>query len=77
LGLFKTRVHGDWDLDIGFNGVRTMDIAKELKRVETLPAYSRMACINNHIKDTEPEDFMVEHNQLHHHAETSWKLPDS
>ncbi len=62
--------HGDWDLDtnIGFNGIRTTDIAKELELVETLHAYSGMVRINDCV--VEPEDFMVEHNLLHHHAET-------
>jgi hypothetical protein len=62
--------HGDWDLDtdIGFNGIRTTDIEKELERVETLRAYSGMVRINDCVED-EPEDFMVEHNLLHHHAE--------
>jgi hypothetical protein len=60
--------HGDWDLDtnIGFIGNCTTDIAKELKLVETLRAYSGMVRINDCVD--EPEDFMVEHNLLHHHA---------
>jgi len=63
--------HGDWDLDTntGYNGIRTADIAKELERIEIPRAYSGIVRINDRVED-EPEDFMVEHNLIHHQAET-------
>ncbi len=63
--------HRDWDLEIdaGYNGIRTADIAKELEPIETLRAYSGMVRINDRVEE-EPEDFMVEHNLLHHQVET-------